>query len=274
MRTRSAAEIARDTRYKLPSLNRLGYNEMTSLLDNIEETLYELRYFVEDGDETFTNAMDGDSDAEIEFRVMFGELETEAEDIREMVSGYGDWNGPSSAFVHLMNDKERKAFWGECDDDDDEPTYTSCRAYDDCTVALIGRKYNFGVDGYDPYERDTFGLREEGERERASETAKKRLMRMTKGDMAELIGTSVSIMLRFQEFYLRYELLTQTFEQLRGANLSTLKLMKDIDAAYEALVPELADYRLYGFFFTDKAKAAEQKFDGLLENLPDRFWVE
>lgn len=274
MRTRSAAEIAKDARYKLPSLNRLGYNEMTCLLDDIEETLYELRYFVEDGDETFTNAMDGDSDAEIEFRVMFGELETEAEDIREMVSGYGGLNGPSSAFVHLMNDKERKAFWGECDDDDDEPPYTSCRAYDDCTVALIGRKYNFGVDGYDPYECDTFGLREEGERERASETAKKRLMRMTKGDMVELIGTSVSIMLRFQEFYLRYELLTQTFEQLRGANLATLKLMKDIDAAYEDLVPELADYRRYGFFFTDKAKAAEQKFDGLLENLPDRFWVE
>ena len=49
MKTRSAAEIAKDARYKLPSLNRLGYNEMTCLLDDIEETLYELRYFVEDG---------------------------------------------------------------------------------------------------------------------------------------------------------------------------------------------------------------------------------
>ena len=33
MKTRSKAEIARDTRWKLPSLNRLGFNEMTLLME-------------------------------------------------------------------------------------------------------------------------------------------------------------------------------------------------------------------------------------------------
>ena len=275
MQTRSEAEIARDTRWKLPSLNRLGFNEMTSLLEHIEENLYELHYFVEEGDETFTNAMNGENDDEREFRMMFSELEAEAENIREMVGDYNSYGSPASDFVYLMNTKERKAFYGECDDDDDEPLYNACRAYDDCTVALIGKKFNFGVDGWDPYERDVFGL-DNLDAERASETAKKRLMRLTKQKMVDLIGGSVSIMLRFQEFYLRYELLTQTFEQIRGANMATLKLMKDIDAAYEDLAPELTTYsfRRYGLIYGDKARAAERHFDHLLENLPDRLWVE
>ena len=89
----------------------------------------------------------------------------------------------------------------------------TCRAYDDCTVALVGKRYNFGVDGYDVYERDVFGLGENSG-EYAAEEAKKRLMRLTKKDMVDLIGESVSIMLRFQAFYVRYQLMTQTFEKL------------------------------------------------------------
>ena len=127
---------------------------------------------------------------------------------------------------------------------------------------------------------DVFGL-DDSDAERAAEAAKKRLMRMTKKDMVELIGESVSIMLRFQEFYLRYELLTQTFEQIRGANLATLQLMKDIDAAYEDLAPELERNCRYGrhnpesmYIHGDRPKAAERRFDDLLKQLPDRFWVE
>ena len=62
---RDNAEIARDTRWMLPSLNRLGYNEMTLLVEQIGEELDNIHYFVENGDETFTNAMDSaDSDGE------------------------------------------------------------------------------------------------------------------------------------------------------------------------------------------------------------------
>ena len=270
---RDNAEIARDTRWLLPSLTRLGYNEMTLLMEQIEEELDNLHYFVETGDETFSNAMNGEDDEETEFRMMFSELEAEAENIREMVGGYNAWGSPANEFVLLMNNKERAIQSGEYDNEDDD--YTTCRAYDDCTVALIGKRYNFGVDGYDVYERDVFGLDDSGA-EYASEAAKKRLMRLKKKDMVELVGQSVSIMLRFQTFYVRYQLLTQTFEQIRGANLETLNLMKEINAQYEVLAAELKENKRYGVhrIYGVKASAAAEQFDHLLEKLPDRFWVE
>ena len=237
MKTRSKVEIARDTRWKLPSLNRLGFNEMTLLMEQIQEDIDAVHYFIDNGDETFMEAMDGDEDEEREFRMAFSELETEAEEIQRIVSEYTAWNSLASSFVDLMNDKERAVFQGDVDyddyDEDNEP-YNSCRAYDDCTVALIGRKYNFGVDGYDTYERDVFSLGDDMS-EYATEQAQKRLLRLKKAEIVELVGQSVSIMLRFQTFYVRYTLLTQTFEQIRGANLATLNLIKDINAAYENL---------------------------------------
>ena len=84
MKTRTKAEIAEATRWKLPSLNRFGYREMWSELERIQDDLYEMHWFQEEGDQTFVNAMDGDEDAEIEFRMMFSDLEAEAESIREM----------------------------------------------------------------------------------------------------------------------------------------------------------------------------------------------
>ena len=172
-----------------------------------------------------------------------------------------------------MNRKEAAILRGEYDNEDDD--YTTCRAYDDCTVALVGKRYNFGVDGYDVYERDVFGLGENSG-EYAAEEAKKRLMRLTKKDMVDLIGESVSIMLRFQAFYVRYQLMTQTFERIRGVNLETLNLMKEINEQYEALAAELEDNRRHGirYIYGAKASAAARRFDSLLEKLPDRFWVE
>ena len=277
---RDNAEIARDARWLLPSLNRLGYNEMTLLVQQIGEDLDNIHYFVENGDETFTNSMDGEDgdEEEREFRFAFLELEAELEDIQGMFSEYSGWSSGASAFVDLMNKKESAILRGEYDNEDDD--YTTCRAYDDCTVALIGKRYNFGVDGYDVYERDVFGL-DSDSGEYASEQAKERLMKLTKKDMVDLIGTSVSIMLRFQAFYVRYQLMTQTFERIRGVNMETLNLMKDINAAYEDLAPELERNCRYGrhdyeymYIYGTAANAAVRRFDSLLEKLPDRFWVE
>ena len=53
MKTRSKVEIARDTRWKLPSLNRLGFNEMTLLMEQIQEDIDAVHYFIDNGDETF-----------------------------------------------------------------------------------------------------------------------------------------------------------------------------------------------------------------------------
>ena len=277
---RDNAEIARDARWLLPSLNRLGYNEMTLLVEQIGEELDTIHDFVENGDETFTNSMDGEDgdEEEREFRFAFLELEAELEDIQGMFDEYGGWSSGASAFVNLMNKKESAILRGEYDNEDDD--YTTCRAYDDCTVALIGKRYNFGVNGYDVYERDVWGL-DNDSGEWASDKAKERLMKLTKKDMVDLIGDSVSIMLRFQAFYVRYQLMTQTFERIRGVNMETLNLIKDINAAYEDLAPELErncrngrhNYE-YMYIYGNAANAAVKRFDSLLEKLPDRFWVE
>ena len=267
MNARSKAEIARDTRWKLPSLNRLGFAEMWLEIEKIQSELYEMRYFVEHGDETFMNAMDGDDEEEWEFRMAFSELEGEAEDIREM---FQSWD--KKTFVLLMSQKELKEL------DDENPDYTTCRLYDDCTVALIGQGYNFGVNGFDVYEMDAFGL-SNSEAKWAAEDAEKRLLRLTKEKLVDTVGQAVSIMLKFYEFLLRYQLMTQTFEQIRGANLSILKLMKDINAEYEIIADEIAENRRIGFWnprmmYSKKGKMAERRFDDLIKNLPDHCWVE
>ena len=268
MNARSKAEIARDTRWKLPSLNRLGFAEMWSEIEKIQSELYEMRYFVEDGDETFMNAMDGDSEEEWEFRMAFSELEGEADEIAE---SFQNWD---NNFVYLMTSKERAEMAENGID------YTSCRLYDDCTVALMSgkRKFNFGVMGYDTEESDFFGL-DDGESEAAARQAEKRLLRLTKEKLVDTVGQAVSIMLKFYEFLLRYQLMTQTFEQIRGANLSILKLMKDIDAEYEIIAAEMAENKRIGLFnprtmYSKKAMNAERRFDSLIENLPDHCWVE
>ena len=265
MQKRSKAEIAQAVRWKLPSLNRLGYREMWRELESIQDTLYEMHYFIEEGDETFMNAMDGEEDEEREFRMMFSELEGEAEDIREMFSSFD--NG---VFPLLMTVSEQSELY------EDEPEYTTCRLYDDCTVALIGRGFNFGMNGFDVYEMDAFGL-DDGSAEYAAKQAQKRLLRLTKEKLVDTVGQAVSIMLRFQEFFVHYQILTQTFEQIRGANLSTLQVMRDIDTTYEVMAADMADSKLFGYGYriiSDKGKAAERQFDRLLENLPDRLWVE
>ena len=265
MKARDNAALARDTRWKLPSLNRLGYGEMWRELEHIQNDLYEMRYFVEEGDETFTNAMNGDDEEEWEFRMAFSELEGEAEDIREM---FQSWD--KKTFVLLMSQKELKELY------DENPDYTTCRLYDDCTVALIGQGYNFGVNGFDVYEMDAFGL-SNSEAKWAAEDAEKRLLRLTKEKLVRTVGQAVSIMLRFQAFYCHYILLTQTFEQIRGANLSVLKTIKEIDEAYEIIAKEMETNKRIGFGYTiysDRARDAEARIDRLAEELPDRLWVE
>lgn len=66
---------------------------------------------------------------------------------------------------------------------------------DDCTVALIGNRYN--TLGYDSEEEDYFSLTGY-EQELAQTEAGKRLMRMTKAEMISTIGQCFGITLAFR----------------------------------------------------------------------------
>ena len=61
-----------------------------------------------------------------------------------------------------------------------------------------------------------------------------------------------------------YDYLKATFDILRDENTSMLQQVKEIDAAYQALVT--ADWV--------ERPSLEKRFDRLLDALPDRAWVE
>ena len=263
MRTRSAAEIARDTRWKVPSMQTLGYYEMWSELQKMRETLDDIHWFAEQGDETFLNAMEGDDDEENAFRIAFSELESHAEFVNEMFGKYES----KARFIHLMRQKEADDF-----DDADTAQYTTCRKFDDCTVALLGERYNYGMMGYDAFQEDFYAL-DENDKKYATDAAKKRLMRLGKKDMLDLMGQSLSIVLAFNDFRVSYTLLVHTFEQIRGENLETLNAMREINRIYDE-VDKAIRYKREHDFYEQGDKLLIARFDGLLENLPDRFWVE
>lgn len=129
--------------------------------------------------------------------------------------------------------------------------------YDDCTVALIGNRYQ--TIGYDVVEEDYYGLTRY-EQELTQTEAGKRLMRLTKADMISAVGQCLGTLLAFLDLRQSYDYLKAIFDILRDENPSLLKQIKEIDAAYEA-----ADkVGWYGWYPEVK------RFDALLGNLPER----
>jgi len=149
-----------------------------------------------------------------------------------------------------------------------ETIYELCRyeddfgqVYDDCTVALIGNRYQ--TIGYDSFEEDYYALTgyEQG---LAQTESGKRLMRRTKAEIISTVGQCFGILIAFLDLRQQYDYLKATFDILRDENTSMLQQVREIDAAYKALVT--ADWA--------GRSEAEKKFDRLLAALPDRAWVE
>jgi len=127
--------------------------------------------------------------------------------------------------------------------------------YDDCTVALIGNRYQ--VLGFDTVEEDYFRMTQY-EQELSTSEAGKRVMRWTKSEMISKIGQCMSIALAFIDLRQRYDYLKATMDILRDENMSILQTIKDIETEYEMA--------------TDAGEW--QSFNKLLSCLPDRVWLE
>ena len=105
------------------------------------------------------------------------------------------------------------------------------RLFNDCTVALIGNRYD--VIGYDTIEEDYYGLTNY-EMELATTEAGKRLMRKTKVEIISTIGQCFGILMAFLDLRQQYDYLKATFDILRDENTSMLQTIKEIDAAYKS----------------------------------------
>lgn len=220
------ADRARGLRYKRPALDTLGYDAICDELREITDACSEIRWFMDDDNETLLNALDGNEDEEYEFRMAFSDLSAKSEQLWEIVRG------------EVMRDN-----------------------FDDCTVGLIGNRYN--TIGYDSMEEDYFSLTSY-EQDLAYTDSGKRVMRMTKQEMLSTIGQCLGIVVAFLDLRHSYDYLKATFDILKDENTSILKIIKEIEVAYES-----ADKTGW-----DDWSREVKEFDSLVANLPDRFWIE
>lgn len=227
--TDSKAKRSAALRYKRPALSSLGYDALMEELWEIREACDAIHWFIGQGDETILNALEGDEDAVWEFRMAFAYLEAKTEELEEAVL---EWDGESFQ-----------------------------RDYNDCTVALIGNRYN--TIGFDTLEEDYLAL-SHYQQELAHTEAGKRLARRTKANMITVIGQCVWILTAFLDLRQQYDYLRATFDILRDENTSLLKQVQELNDAYEAAAE--ARFR--------PGTDAARRFDRLLSALPDRAWVE
>lgn len=146
-------------------------------------------------DDTLLNALDGDDEAEWEFRMAFADVSGKSEQLYDMIQS-------------------------NIDD----------QTFDDCIVSLIGNRYQ--LVGFDMDEEDYLSLTRY-EQELAYTVAGKRLMRRTKADMLAIIGQCLGILISFLDVRQSYDYLKATFDILRDENTSLLQIIKEIDQAYE-----------------------------------------
>ena len=222
------AERAKALAYKRPALASMGFHSMMEELEQIQEACDEVQYWIDSDDGTLLDAFDGDTEQEWEFRLAFAEL--------------------SAGSYQLA----------ECIYDSVE----SDQSFDDCTVALIGNRYE--MVGFDGYQEDYVSLTR-WEAERAETEAGKRLMRLTKKEMIAQIGLSFGILLAFYDLRHKYDYLQAAMDVLRDENHSVIQRMKDVDAAYDAAASAQ-------WYF--EAEPLWEKFERLTRDLPERMWVE
>lgn len=187
-------------RYKRPALASMGAYNIMSELDDIVEACNSVRYYIEqdDNDETLLNALNGDEDAEWEFRMAFADLSAKADELQMQ-----------------LYEQHFEDFY---------------RDFDDATVALVGNRYE--QVGFDSEEEDYFSLTSY-EAGLAQTEAGKRLCRLTKAEMLSRIGWAFGVMLAFFDLRQQYDYLKATFDILRDENTSLLDTIKKIEKAYD-----------------------------------------
>jgi len=218
-------------RYKRPALASMGYEHIQSELEAIVEACDDVAWFAGDID-TLTDALDGSDEEAHEFMLSCGDLSGKAGLLLEQLYEVGEWDPDGTA-----------------------------RQYDDCTVALIGNRYD--LVGFDTLQEDYFSLTNY-DTKLAHTEAGKRLMRHTKAEMISIIGQSVGILVAFLDVRQRYDYLQATLDMLRDESGSVLQAVKEINAAYE---------KAEAVRFNDYHKEA-QEFERLLWAVPERMWVE
>lgn len=188
---------AKELRYRKPIVKEIN-------LDFIKDDLYEILYKCEDvqywfdtDDETLINALDGDEDEAYEFKMMFSDLYSECERMRDDLSEY-DY------------------FIPEC--------------FDLFFVAIGAGKDSGGLLGFDSYEQDYFGL--ECTDIYAEEESQKKLMKLTKEQLIQSAQRCFRIYHSYLGLRHRYDCLKASMDILREKNTGYIEMVKQIEDVY------------------------------------------
>lgn len=226
-------EKARALRYKKALLSDLNYDGITSELAEISEACDNMRYYIDDA--SFIEALDGDEEQELEYRMMFSELSAECEQLSDILF-------------------DRYAYDEKIGD-----------IFDTFFVALmLNGGSAFQMVGYDGYMEDYYTLVGSYERSAAAETAAARLKRHTKDEIIDYAGRCFGIAMSFLNIKQKYEYLNAAFDIVKSDSMQYLQLIKDINAAYEAADND--DWHEY--------EQTVRSFERLAAALPDKAWIE
>jgi len=185
-------------RYKKPIVKGLNLDDIIQNLNDIQEECDNVRWYFEGDDETLINALDGDEDEAYEFKMMFGDLSAECEQLRN------DLN---------------EVMWHE---DIQE-------AFNIWFPAIGGGE----MIGWDFYETDYMPIIGMYGQEDAKSEGKKRVMRMTKERILETADLSFRIIRSYLGLMHRYDQLKAAMDILRDQNTGYLQMVKRIEAIYE-----------------------------------------
>lgn len=191
---------AKNLRYKKPIVKNLNLDTIKQELWDIQEECEDVHWYTDsdDGNDSLINALEGDEDEAYEFKMAFGDLCAECENMREDL----EWEWVPECFDLFF------VAAGACD------------SYD-------------GLLGYDTFEQDYFGLSSTDSF--AEDETKKKLKQMTKDDLIAAIRQCFKVYQAYIGLRNRYDSLKAAIDILRDQNTGYLQAVKEIEKLYEAV---------------------------------------
>lgn len=198
---------AKMLRYKKPIVKDLNLDNIKQELWDIQENCEEVHWYFDSDEDTLINALDGDEDEAYEFRMMFGDLCAECD--------------------QMLEDLEQE--WvPDCFD----------RFF---VAAGAGEEYG-GLLGFDTYEHDYYGL--SCTDAWAEDECKKSLKQMTKDELIAATRQCFRVYASFIALRHRYDCLKAAIDILRDQNTGYLQMVKQIEELYGKLDED--NYSKYG----------------------------
>ena len=207
---------AKQLRYKKPIVKNLNLDKITEDLWDIQDECENIRWYTEseDGSDSLLNALDGDEDEAYEFKMAFGDLCAECE---QMMSDLNEEWVPECFDIFFV-------------------------------AARAGDSYG-GILGYDTYEQDYYGI--SCMDSFAEDEAKKKLKQMTKDEIIAAVRQCFKVYQGYIGLRNRYDSLKAAIDILRDKNTGVLQAVKEIEKLYEKASEEQGRYAEYSKAWRD-----------------------